>query len=46
MCQNIHVPAGHGQTFTVRKGQLITVFDREGQQAAVFVAVNSNDIYE
>ncbi len=46
MCQNIHVPAGHGQTFTVRKGQHITVIDSEGQQAADFVAVNANDINE
>ncbi len=46
MCQNIHVPAGHGQTFTVRKGQQITVIDSDGQQAADFVAVNANDIDE
>ena len=35
------IPAGHGRTFLVRKGQLITIIDSEGQQAADFVAVNA-----
>ncbi len=46
MCQNIHVAAGHGQTFTVKKGQFITVIDSEGQQAADFVAVNADNLDE
>jgi len=37
------VPAGHGRTFLVRKGQFITVTDSEGQQAADFVAVNADN---
>jgi len=40
------VPAGHGKTFLVNKGQFITVIDSEGQQAADFVAVNANDLNE
>ncbi|MGJ8710570.1 DUF1989 domain-containing protein [Pantoea agglomerans] len=35
------VPAGHGRTFQVRKGQRIIIIDSEGQQAADFVAVNA-----
>ncbi len=35
----VHVPAGHGRTFEVRSGQFITVIDRDGQQAADFVAI-------
>lgn len=47
MCQcNLTVPAGHGKTFRVRKGQFITVIDSEGQQAADFVAVNADDLNE
>jgi len=38
---SLRVPAGHGRTFQVRKGQLITIIDSEGQQAADFVAVNA-----
>lgn len=38
---SIRVPAGHGRTFQVRKGQLITIIDSQGQQAADFVAVNA-----
>ncbi|WP_410015589.1 DUF1989 domain-containing protein [Sodalis sp. RH24] len=42
MCQQqVHVPAGHGRAFTVRKGQYLTIIDSEGQQAADFVAVNA-----
>lgn len=33
------VPAGHGRTFEVRRGQHLTIVDVEGQQAADFVAV-------
>ena len=36
---HVHVPAGHGRTFEVRSGQFITVIDRDGQQAADFVAI-------
>jgi uncharacterized protein YcgI (DUF1989 family) len=36
---DIQVPAGHGRTFEVRANQFITVIDREGQQAADFVAI-------
>lgn len=44
MCNaSLIVPAGHGRTFHVRKGQFITVTDSEGQQAADFVAVNANN---
>ena len=47
MCQqHVHVTAGHGQTFTVRKGQFITVIDTLGQQAADFVAVSAENIQE
>lgn len=47
MCQSIlTVPAGHGKTFRVAKGQFITVIDSEGQQAADFVAVNADDLNE
>lgn len=35
----IQVPAGHGRTFEVHCGQFITVIDRDGQQAADFVAI-------
>jgi len=44
MCHSsLTVPAGHGRTFHVRKGQFITVIDSEGQQAADFVAVNADN---
>lgn len=44
MCNaSLTVPAGHGRTFHVRKGQFITVTDSEGQQAADFVAVNADN---
>lgn len=47
MCQStLTVPAGHGKTFRVAKGQFITVIDSEGQQAADFVAVNADDLNE
>lgn len=47
MCQqHVHVPAGHGKTFTVSKGQFITVIDTLGQQAADFVAVNADNTQE
>ncbi|CAI0824128.1 urea carboxylase-associated family protein [Serratia ficaria] len=47
MCQSmLRVPAGHGKTFTVSKGQFITVTDAEGQQAADFVAVNAANLGE
>lgn len=47
MCQShLTVPAGHGKTFRVRKGQFITVIDSEGQQAADFVAVNADNLNE
>ncbi|MFK8257637.1 DUF1989 domain-containing protein [Erwinia sp. AnSW2-5] len=47
MCQStLTVPAGHGKTFTVHKGQFITVIDTLGQQAADFVAVNAADLNE
>lgn len=47
MCQTCQtVPAGHGRTFVVRKGQFITVIDSAGQQAADFVAVNADDLNE
>ncbi|QWA13572.1 urea carboxylase-associated family protein [Sodalis ligni] len=47
MCQStLTVPAGHGKTFRVNKGQFITVIDAEGQQAADFVAVNADDLNE
>ncbi|WP_455820052.1 DUF1989 domain-containing protein [Pseudomonas cerasi] len=47
MCQStLMVPAGHGKTFTVKKGQFITVIDTLGQQAADFVAVNAADLNE
>lgn len=47
MCHStLTVPAGHGKTFLVRKGQFITVIDSEGQQAADFVAVNADDLNE
>ncbi|AZI52253.1 MAG TPA: hypothetical protein DD850_08195 [Erwinia persicina] len=38
---SLSVPAGHGRTFQVRKGQRIIIIDSEGQQAADFVAVNA-----
>lgn len=40
---HVHVPAGHGRTFEVRSGQFITVIDRDGQQAADFVAIVNGD---
>jgi len=43
---SIHVTAGHGQAFTVRKGQYVTIVDTEGQQAADFVAVSADNILE
>ncbi|KQN46412.1 hypothetical protein ASE93_14165 [Serratia sp. Leaf50] len=47
MCQStLTVPAGHGKTFLVSKGQFITVIDSEGQQAADFVAVNADNLDE
>ncbi|MBU9818397.1 urea carboxylase-associated family protein [Rahnella sp. Lac-M11] len=47
MCQStLTVPAGHGKTFEVKKGQFITVIDTGGQQAADFVAVNADDLSE
>ncbi|MCU5774538.1 urea carboxylase-associated family protein [Erwiniaceae bacterium BAC15a-03b] len=47
MCQHhVHVTAGHGQAFTVRQGQYLTIIDSEGQQAADFVAVNAADTTE
>ena len=47
MCNpSLMVPAGHGRTFSVRKGQFITVTDSEGQQAADFVAVNADNLDE
>lgn len=47
MCNpSLTVPAGHGRTFYVRKGQFITVTDSEGQQAADFVAVNADNLDE
>lgn len=47
MCQSmLTVPAGHGKTFKVNKGQFITVIDAEGQQAADFVAVNADNLSE
>ncbi|MBF7993642.1 DUF1989 domain-containing protein [Rahnella laticis] len=47
MCQStLTVPAGHGKTFEVKKGQFITVTDTGGQQAADFVAVNADDLSE
>lgn len=47
MCQStLTVPAGHGKTFEVKKGQFITVIDTGGQQAADFVAVNADDLRE
>lgn len=41
--RQIRVPAGHGRTFEVRRGQYVTVIDSEGQQAADFVAVVNGD---
>jgi uncharacterized protein YcgI (DUF1989 family) len=41
--QLIRVPAGHGRTFRVLSGQIITVIDTEGQQAADFVAICADD---
>jgi len=38
---SLSVPAGHGRTFQVRKGQRIIIIDSDGQQAADFVAVNA-----
>jgi len=47
MCQSmLTVPAGHGKTFTVSKGQFITVIDAQGQQAADFVAVSADNLSE
>lgn len=47
MCQStLTVPAGHGKTFEVKKGQFITVTDTGGQQAADFVAVNADNLSE
>ncbi|KAB7896985.1 DUF1989 domain-containing protein [Rouxiella sp. S1S-2] len=47
MCQStLTVPAGHGKTFQVSKGQFITVIDSEGQQAADFVAVYADNLDE
>jgi uncharacterized protein YcgI (DUF1989 family) len=47
MCQStLTVPAGHGKTFEVKKGQFITVIDTGGQQAADFVAMNADDLSE
>ncbi len=47
MCSNdIHVKAGHGRAFEVKKGQYLTIIDTEGQQAADFVAVNADNIDE
>lgn len=47
MCQrHVHIQAGHGQAFTVRQGQYLTVVDTQGQQAADFVAVNAVNIRE
>lgn len=47
MCQStLMVLTGHGKTFTVKKGQFITVIDTLGQQAADFVAVNAADLNE
>ena len=37
--QTVHVPAGHGRTFTVLANQTLKVIDTEGKQAADFVAV-------
>jgi uncharacterized protein YcgI (DUF1989 family) len=44
--QTIRVPAGHGRTFSVRRGQVLRVIDAEGQQAADFVALCQADMTE
>ena len=41
--QTLRVPAGHGRTFRVLRGQTVTVIDAEGRQAADFVAVCADD---
>lgn len=42
----VAVPAGHGRTFEVRRGQYVTLIDREGQQAADFVAIVNGQPHE
>lgn len=41
--QQFQIPAGHGKTFLVRRGQVVKIIDTEGQQAADFVAVCETD---
>lgn len=45
-CSNIHIKAGHGGAFIVRKDQYLTIIDTQGQQAADFVAVRLDDTEE
>lgn len=44
--RSIRVPAGFGRAFQVKAGQLLTIIDAEGQQAADFVVVHQQDFDE
>lgn len=40
------VPARYGRTFTVQKGQYLTITDMAGKQVGDFVAFNAQDVHE
>jgi uncharacterized protein YcgI (DUF1989 family) len=43
LVSEIRVPGGHARTFEMKKGQLLTITDVEGQQVADFIAFNKNN---
>ena len=42
----ILVPGGEGRSFTVKKGQFVTITDLEGKQVVDFIAFNKADMTE
>lgn len=44
--QQFVVPGGHGKAFHVKKDQVVTITDLEGQQVIDFIAFNSEDYKE